>query len=184
MALHVPEICFWPVKLQKTLKFLRCIHVIDLVLEYGSDIKERNWLQLLFTSLLWWIQFPPLLDWVFINCVSSFRSNFSRIALWRKTFPKAIQPWMNWFWGFCSKMVFFVDFISLRTGICNGCSVVILFDDIDLFGVYFEGYFGLLFKNAFTFQPEDFDRSIKTPEDWNAFLLSVFLCQPAFFPWK
>ena len=30
------------------LKFMRCIHVIDLVLNYGSDINEGTWLQLLF----------------------------------------------------------------------------------------------------------------------------------------
>ena len=33
---------------RKSLNFLRCIHVIDLVLKYGSDINEGNWLQLLF----------------------------------------------------------------------------------------------------------------------------------------
>ena len=35
-------------RLEKTLNFLRCIDVIDLVLKYGSDIIEGNWLQLLF----------------------------------------------------------------------------------------------------------------------------------------
>ena len=35
-------------RLEKTLNILRCIHVIDLGLNYGSDIKEGNWLQLLF----------------------------------------------------------------------------------------------------------------------------------------
>ena len=35
-------------RLEKTLNFSRWIHVIDLVLEYGSDINEGNWLQLLF----------------------------------------------------------------------------------------------------------------------------------------
>ena len=35
-------------RLEKTLKFLRCVHVFDLVLKYGSDINEGNWLQLLF----------------------------------------------------------------------------------------------------------------------------------------
>ena len=33
--------------LEKTLNFLRCIHVFDLVLKYALDINERNWLQLL-----------------------------------------------------------------------------------------------------------------------------------------
>ena len=35
-------------RLEKILDFLRCIHVLDLVLKYGSDINEGNWLQLLF----------------------------------------------------------------------------------------------------------------------------------------
>ena len=35
-------------RLEKFLKFSKCIHVIDLVLKYGSDISEGNWLQLLF----------------------------------------------------------------------------------------------------------------------------------------
>ena len=35
-------------RLEKTSNFLRCIHVIDLVLKNGSDINEGNWLQLLF----------------------------------------------------------------------------------------------------------------------------------------
>ena len=48
VALRVPEMCFWPAKTRKSLNFLRCIHVIDLVLKYGSDINEGNWLQLLF----------------------------------------------------------------------------------------------------------------------------------------
>ena len=34
-------------RLEKTLNFLRCIHVFDLVLKYGSDINDGNWLQLL-----------------------------------------------------------------------------------------------------------------------------------------
>ena len=34
-------------RLEKTLNFLRCMHVTDMVLKYGSDINEGNWLQLL-----------------------------------------------------------------------------------------------------------------------------------------
>ena len=39
-------------RLEKFLIFLRCIHVFDLVLKYGSDINERSWLQLLFYSIV------------------------------------------------------------------------------------------------------------------------------------
>ena len=54
--------CWWPCaclkcvsglrRLEKTLNFLRCIHAIDLVLKYGSDINERNLLQLPFYFIL------------------------------------------------------------------------------------------------------------------------------------
>ena len=50
--------CWWPCaclkcvyglrRLGKTLNFLRCIHVIELVLKYGSDLNEGNWLHFLF----------------------------------------------------------------------------------------------------------------------------------------
>ena len=49
--------CWWPCIclksvsgprwLEGNLVFLRCIHVFDLVLEFVSDINERNWSQLL-----------------------------------------------------------------------------------------------------------------------------------------
>ena len=38
--------------LEKTLNFLTCIHVFHLVLKYGSDINEGNWLQLLFDFIV------------------------------------------------------------------------------------------------------------------------------------
>ena len=42
----MPEMCFWSAESRKN--FLRCIRVIGLVLNYGSDTNEENWLQLLF----------------------------------------------------------------------------------------------------------------------------------------
>ena len=48
VTLRVPEMCLSPAKARKSLNFLRCIYVTDLVLKYGSDINEGNWLQLLF----------------------------------------------------------------------------------------------------------------------------------------
>ena len=49
VALPEKEMCLWPAETRKSLNFLRCIHVIDLVLKHGSDINEGNWLE---TSLL------------------------------------------------------------------------------------------------------------------------------------
>ena len=44
VALCVPDMCFWPAKTGKKLQLLRCIHFLDLVLNFCSDIKG-NWIQ-------------------------------------------------------------------------------------------------------------------------------------------
>ena len=64
--------------------FLRCIHVIGLVLNYGSDINEGNWLQLLFYLIVLMGIVASAIGLSFFSYVSGFRLKFSRIALWRK----------------------------------------------------------------------------------------------------
>ena len=71
-------------RLEKTLKFLRCINVIDLVLKNGSDIKEGNLIQLLFYFIVLMGIVASVIGMNFFSCVSCFRLNYSRIALWRK----------------------------------------------------------------------------------------------------
>ena len=71
-------------RLEKTLNFLRCIHVLDLVLKYGSDINEGNWLQLLFYLFVLKGIVASVIGMSFFSCVSRFRLKFSRIALLRK----------------------------------------------------------------------------------------------------
>ena len=71
-------------RLEKTLNLLSCIHVFNLVLKCGSDIKEGIWLQLLFYFFVLVGIVPPLLEWGFFCCVSGFKLKFSRTALWRK----------------------------------------------------------------------------------------------------
>ena len=83
--------CWWPCACLKCVSgrrreeknFLRCIHVIGLVHNDGSDMKETGY-SFSFTSLYYWVQLPPLLEWVFFSCVSGFRLKFPSIALWRK----------------------------------------------------------------------------------------------------
>ena len=71
-------------RLEKTLNFLRCIHVIDLVLKYGSDINEGNWLELLFYFIVLMGIVAYVIGISFFSCISGFRLKFFRIALWRK----------------------------------------------------------------------------------------------------
>ena len=49
--LLLPEMCFWLANFRKNMRFLRCIHVLDMVLKYRIDINERNWIQLCDGSL-------------------------------------------------------------------------------------------------------------------------------------
>ena len=66
------------------MKFLICLHVFELVLKYGSDINEGNWLQLLFGFIVLVGTVASVIGMSFFGCVSCFRLKFSRIALWWK----------------------------------------------------------------------------------------------------
>ena len=70
-------------RLQRNFNFLRCIHVFDLVLKYGSDINEGNWLQLLFYFIVLVGIVASIIGMSFFSCVSGFRLKIS-IAFWRK----------------------------------------------------------------------------------------------------
>ena len=116
-------------RLEKTLNFLRCIHVIDPLLKYGSDISEGNWLKLLFCFIvllgmvasvigMWFFSAVfQVLDWSFLLL---FDGN---VCNW---IPKVIWPQMDGFLIFCFKMASFFDLISVWTEICKTCSIVIL----------------------------------------------------------
>ena len=71
-------------RLEKILNFLRCIHVIDLVLKYGSNTNEGNWLQLLFNFIVLIGMVASVIGIQFFSYVLGFGSKFSRIALRRK----------------------------------------------------------------------------------------------------
>ena len=75
----MPEMCFWSAKTRKNC--LRCIHVIGLVLNYGSDINEGNWLQPLFYLIVLMGIVASVLGLSFFSYVSGFRLKFSGIAL-------------------------------------------------------------------------------------------------------
>ena len=141
---------------EKNLNFLRCIHVFDLVLKYGSDINEGNWLQLLFCFIVLMGIFVCVIGMsCFQLCFRFLIEVFSYCTL-TKTFAIAFQNWFDHEWidfgFFCWKMASFVDFISVWTEICKNCSIVILFWGHQFFfNFQFEGYSGLFFKKPCTF---------------------------------
>ena len=127
-------------RLEKPLNFLRCIHVIDLVLKYGSDINEVTGYSFFLASLYWLVWLPPLLEWVFFSCVSCFRLKFSRIALWRKRMQLDSKSDLTTngliLRFFCWKMASFVDLMSVWTEICKNCSIVVLFWQHQFFSMF------------------------------------------------
>ena len=145
MALRVPEMCFWPAKTRKSLNFLRCIYVIDLVLKYGSDINEGNWLQLLFYFIVLLGTVASVTGMSFFSFVSGFRLKFSRFALLRKRLQldsKSDLTTNGLIVGlFCWEMASFVDFISVWTKICKKAQLLFFFDDIKFFRCLVWGVF-------------------------------------------
>ena len=126
-------------RLEKTLKFLRCILVFDLVLKYGSDINEGNWLQLLFYFLVLVGIVASVIRMSFFSRVSCFRLKFLVLHSDRNVcnwIPKVIWPRTVWFWGFCWKMASLVDLISVWIEICRNCSIVILFWRHEIFSMF------------------------------------------------
>ena len=72
-------------RLERNLTILRCINVFDLVLKYGSDIREGNWLQLLFHFVVLMVIVAFVFGMTkFFSCVPKIGLNISRIALWQK----------------------------------------------------------------------------------------------------
>ena len=67
-------------RLDKTLNFLRYIHFFDVVLKYGSDINEGNWLQLLFCFIVLIGMVASVIGMSFFSCVSGFGLKFTPIA--------------------------------------------------------------------------------------------------------
>ena len=127
----MPEMCFWPAKTRKSLNFLRCIYVIDLVLKYGSDINEGKWLQLLFYFIVLMGIVASVIGMRFFQLCFRFQIEFFAYCTFTETFAIGFQKLFDHEWidfgVFCWKMVSFVGFISVWSEICKKCSIVILF---------------------------------------------------------
>ena len=119
------------VKTRKNLNFLRCIHVFDLVIKYCSDIKERNWLQLLFYFIVVMGRVASNIGMSFFHLFSRFYIEVFSYCNVKEMFANGIQNWFDHdcvIFGVLSwNMPRFVDFISAGTEICMNCSILILF---------------------------------------------------------
>ena len=124
-------------RLEKTLNFLRCIDVIDLVLKYGSDIIEGNWLQLLFYFIVLMRIVATVFGMSFFSYVSGFRMKYSRIALLRKRLQMDSKNDLNtnrlisgFFVGLC-----IVSLTSCLYGLksARNAQLFLFFDDIKFF---------------------------------------------------
>ena len=142
-------------RLEKTLNILRCIHVNDLVLKYGSDINEGNLIQLLFYFIVLMGIVDSEIGMSFLSFVSGFRLKFVSYCTLTETFAIGFQKRCDHDW--IDFGVFFGKGLFRRLHICmdwtllellNFCSFLTI---SNFFDVYFEGYSGLFFKNACSF---------------------------------
>ena len=71
-------------RLEKTLNFWDAY----MSLTWSSNMVQTKMKETGFSfslnSLCWWVELPPLLEWVFFSCLPGFRLKSSRIALSRK----------------------------------------------------------------------------------------------------
>ena len=118
-------------RLDKTLNFLSCIHIIDLVPKYGSDINEGNWLQLLFYLIVLVGIVVSVIGMSFLQLCFGFLIEIFSYCPLTEMFAIGFQKWFDHEWidfdVFCLKMASLVDFISAWTEICKNCSIVVLF---------------------------------------------------------
>ena len=118
-------------RLEKTLNFLRCIHVFDLVLKYGSDINGGSWLQLLFYFIVSIGIVAYVIGMSFFQLCFRFQIEVFSYCTLTETFAIGFQKLFDHKWVdygfFCWKMASSVDFKSVWTDICKNCSIVIRF---------------------------------------------------------
>ena len=138
----------------KKIRFLRCIFVLFLVLMFFPDIKERNWLQLLFYFLVLMGINDSLSGKNSFIQVSGFRLKFSRLAVsqkrlqWEsKTDLTTALLIMEWFVRTC---------LDLSTSYVHGLKSVwisqlfFFFDEIKLFRWFvWAGFWSVLWKNLY-----------------------------------
>ena len=126
-------------RVEKTLNFLRCIHVFDRVLKCGSDKDEGNWLQLLLYFLVLMSIVASAIEMSFFNFFSGFRLKFCRIALWRKRMQLDSQSYFatkGLFLVFLLGNDFFRRLLSVWTEICKNCWIVVLFWGHHIFSMF------------------------------------------------
>ena len=132
-------------KLEKTLTFLRCIHVLDLLLKYGG----HKWKELVTASLLLHCiggySCLCYLNEIFLSCVPGFRLKFSRIALWGKRLQldsKSYLPTNGLILGFfVGKWI--LPLTCYQYGLQSGriAQLLLFFDDFNFFQFLVWGVF-------------------------------------------
>ena len=133
-------------RLEKFLKFLRCIHVFHLVLKNGSDMNEGNWLQLLFYFIVLMGIVASVIGMSFFSAVFQVLDRSFLVLHFDgnvcNCIPKVIWPRIGWFWGFFvgkwhpSLTSYLYRLISARIA-----QLFFVFDDIKFFRCLVRGVF-------------------------------------------
>ena len=149
------ELCYRPAKTGKVWNYLRCLHVFNPVPKRWTDMKEGNWLQLLYYFFVFmdnvapiigfsWFSLLQVLGWRFL--VLHFYGN---VYIW---FPELIWSHMDWILCFLLQYdLFRWLFICMERNLKDLIDIVFLLTTWSLFVYQFGVYSSLLFKGAGTF---------------------------------
>ena len=124
----------------RKLKFLRCIHVLDMVLKCFSEINDRIGIDLFFHFAVMVFSAASFTGMSFFFCGLDFRLKFSRIAVLQKHLQMDSQSELTkncCFWSSCWTLLLFLDIISAYSDICNNCSFVFLLCWLKIFSIVF-----------------------------------------------
>ena len=122
-------------RLEKTLNFLRCIHVFDVVLKQALDINEGIWLQLFFHVIVLMGIVASVMGMSFIRlCFIIYIEVFSYCTL-TETFAIGFQKWFDHEWidfgVFCWKMAFSLTSYPYGLNSARVAQLLLFFDDIN-----------------------------------------------------
>ena len=140
MALHLPEMCFWPAKTRKNLELFEMHTCLWSSAQMWFRQRRRKLVTaspLLhcideYSCLRYWNEFFSgvfqVLHWSFLVLLSD-----GNVCNW---IPKVISQRMDCFWFFWRERTSFVDFLSVWTEICKNCLIVVLFWGHHIFSMF------------------------------------------------
>ena len=173
-------------RLEKTLNFLRCLLVIDLVLKYGSDIDEGNSIQLLFYFIMLVGIVVSVTGMSFFQVCSRFYIEVFSYCSLTETYAIGFPKWFDNEWidfgFFVGKWLLSSTFYLYGLKSARIAELLLFFEDIKFFRCSVRGVFwSVLQKWLFFFRHMIlWYRLTSSRKAMQLYILSRFVVEPIF----